>query len=376
MPSGWTNSGIDWTSAVTMRNSRTEDIVRHLYLAVNERDYWIRFNSGDIGVLDRIGRLRVDQQLRYIYLKLRSWFKPISEYSGSFTFDNSESIFIDDTITPSDPVSNPEELFYFGYDSYNYLQNGNLETLISEDLGFLRNYGSSTYRVVLDELRIVKKILELDLRNRMFRYSRSGSNYNVIQFPNNATQSMALGFKKGDDEDNPNAPNSSNANALFYSESNIEYTNFISNKFEAFWKVATGNTLTQFIVSQDKHGIKFSPIGYDLNNYKISDFGFKSFSYGFLQSEAFQDDFGILPTTSYTVGHMVIQNDFVDIPSSPIVQFDGEYAFMHQDFVSSGLPVAIRSAPIGQKSVQDSFAIPFLNLNQAGFLNYYTEEAN
>ena len=67
MPSGWTTSGIDWTSVSTMRNSRTEDIVRHLYrLAVNERDYWIRyFTTGfkyttlDINLpsLDRVGRI-------------------------------------------------------------------------------------------------------------------------------------------------------------------------------------------------------------------------------------------------------------------------------------------------------------------------------
>ena len=76
MPSGWTNSGIDWTSTATMRNSRTEDIVRHLYLAINERDYWMRLNSGEVGSLDRVGRFRTDQQLRYIYSKLKSWFKP------------------------------------------------------------------------------------------------------------------------------------------------------------------------------------------------------------------------------------------------------------------------------------------------------------
>ena len=50
MPSGWTNSGIDWTSTATMRNSRTEDIMKHLIQATLERDYWKATQGRDLGM--------------------------------------------------------------------------------------------------------------------------------------------------------------------------------------------------------------------------------------------------------------------------------------------------------------------------------------
>jgi len=381
VPSGWTDSGIDWTSTATMRNSRTEDIVRHLYLAINERDYWMRLNSGEVGSLDRVGRFRTDQQLRYIYSKLKSWFKPLSEYNlnSSFTFDNSESLFIDDNITPQDPVNKPSELFYFGYNSYDYKLNGNLETLISEDLSFLRDYGTYSFRVLLDDLHKVYKILNLDLRNRVFGYSHSysgftGSTYNVLQFPNNSTQSMANSFKKGDDaDDDPENPNSARANTLFYNQTLIEYSNFISNKYTGYWQVIWGSNLQNYVTAQEKHGIKFSPIGFDSLQYQINDFNFKSFSFGFVDNPGFDDDFNILPTNAYTLGHEVIQNQFINVASSPVVFFGGIHGFIHSDYVTSGLPVATRAGGLSQKSVQDSDAIPFINLNIEGFLNYYTE---
>lgn len=380
MPSGWTTSGIDWTSPSTMRNNRTEDIVRELYLAVNERDYWMRLNSGEIGTLDRVGRLRTDQQLRYIYSKLRSWFKPLSEYNlnSSFTFDNSESVFIDDTITPQNPINKPSELFYFGYDSYDYELNGNLETLISEDLSFLRDYGTYTFRILLDDLHKVYKILNLDLRNRVFDYSHSysgftGSTYNVLPFSNSSAQSFANSFKVGNDQDDdPENPNSTQANTLFYNQTLIEYSNFVSNKYTGYWQVLWGNNLENYIVSQAKHGVKFSPIGFDSSQYEIDDFNFKSFSYGLIDI----DDFNVLPTNAYTVGHEIIENQFVNVPASPIVSFGGVHGFIHKDYVTSGLPVATRSGNLNQRSIQDSDAIPFINLNVEGFLNYYTEDSN
>ena len=64
------------------------------------------------------------------------------------------------------------------------------------DLGFLRDYGSSTYRVkILDELRIVKKNTRtFDLRNSaMFtpEIVEADQVYNVIQFPNSSIMSLA-----------------------------------------------------------------------------------------------------------------------------------------------------------------------------------------
>ena len=357
-----------------MRNSRTEDIVRHLYLAVNERDYWIRLNSGDIGELDRSGRLRLDQQLVYIYSKLKSWFKPIGEYTGSFTFDNSESVFIDDTVTPQNPVNDPDELFYFGYDSYDYSASGNLEALVGEDLSFIRNYGNYSFRILLEDLHIVYKLLNLDLRNRLFKYSRSGSEYNVIQFTNTDDQSMALGFKNGNDNDGGGQkPNSSIANTAFYNQTTIDYSNFISNKYRGFWNVVF--TSQSYSVTQAKHGIRFNPTGFDSNDYNISDFNFKSFSYGFLKNGSFDDDFGIFPVEAYTVGHEIIENKFVDVPASLTVNWGGVHGFMHQDFVESDLPTVTASSSF-QRSQQSSSAIPFINLNIEGFLNYYTEPTN
>ena len=87
MPSGWTTSGIDWSSVSTMRNSRTEDIIRELYQAVSERNHWIsrscysfRRSGTTFPTIVNDVRLRLENSIQYIYETLRLWFKPNDSY--------------------------------------------------------------------------------------------------------------------------------------------------------------------------------------------------------------------------------------------------------------------------------------------------------
>lgn len=366
MPSGWTNSGIDWTDETTMRNSRTEDIVRELYLAVNERDYWIRSMSNGTSTLDRAGRLRTENQLQYIYTKLRSWFKPMSEYIGSFTFDESESVFIDDTITPQNPTGDIEELFYFGYDSYNYELNGNLETLISRDLSFLRDYLSSSYRLRLEDFKTIYEILNTKLKNRIFKYSFDGTDYNVTRFSNTGTQVLARRFMFGNDSDTAPNADSTQATNDFYTHSNFNDSIFVNSPYQGNLELSSNFSSDVYQTSQKTDLIKFSPTGYNTNVFDVDDFDFNSYNYGLVDN----DDFGVMPTAAYTLGHETISNKTVNIPITGGFPNGGIYALLHREAISSGIPTYQRP---GSRSEQVSEALPFIGLDLEGFLNYYTE---
>ena len=173
MPSGWTNSGIDWTSTATMRNSRTEDIVKELHQAVSERDYYIhriKFidKSATIPNLYIDARFRIEYSIKYINDTVKGWLTPISNIEDVLTLGASYQsmgsfcCFLDDSYIPPNtpPYKDFGDDYLYGFKNLNYTQGGNFESQYGIDLELLRN---PPKRVNLEWCKLIYDILQEDL---------------------------------------------------------------------------------------------------------------------------------------------------------------------------------------------------------------------
>ena len=173
MASAWTTSGIDWTSAATMRDSRTEDVIRELYFAVNEREYYIgrtkalqnKFPNPVVPVLDAVGRNRIENMTAYIQEKVSGWLLPLDEFNDrlnatGWTSVNSLGCFLDEVATPTGGANDSSDKYFFTYKNLDYELNGNFETQYGIDLSLLRDPPD---RVQLDWAKMIYDILQEDL---------------------------------------------------------------------------------------------------------------------------------------------------------------------------------------------------------------------
>tara|TARA_R110001606_G_C15327021_1_gene645168 strand:+ start:341 stop:1519 length:1179 start_codon:yes stop_codon:yes gene_type:complete len=173
MASAWTTSGVDWTSATTMRNSRTEDIVREIYLAVNEREYYMgrtkamqnEFPNPVVPVLDTVGRNRIENMTGYIQEKVSGWLLPLDEFNDRLNATTRKSVgtlgcFLDEATAPTGGANDSSDKYFFTYKNLDYEQNGNFETQYGIDLSLLRDPPS---RVQLDWAKMIYDILQENL---------------------------------------------------------------------------------------------------------------------------------------------------------------------------------------------------------------------
>ena len=163
MPSGWTTSGIDWSSALNMRKSRTEDIVRELYKATHERDFWVRRwttkSSNNYSVeFPTIPTQRLENQIEFIYTTLQNWLTTDLNPLINTLYVENKAVWIDENQIPTgQDFTNTVNL---GIPHWDMAENGNLETELSMDLSFLRNYtGGLIDRISLNDMKKVYDIL-------------------------------------------------------------------------------------------------------------------------------------------------------------------------------------------------------------------------
>ncbi len=401
MPSGWTNSGIDWTSVNTMRKSRTEDIVRHLYLAVNERDYWIsyfnpswRFNARSLPVLERIGRLRAENQMEYIYGTLKAWLTPFSDIpiqSGNF-YTLNESCFLDES-SPFDinTVSNPQykpfqviDRRWYGKKNLDYSQGGTLEGLLSYDLGLFRAYEYK--RLDLNFLKMVYDLLNLNLK--------ISNNYTRLNSSLNEGRSRVYRFELLSDD--------------FYGfrislSSFLQWNNAfnmqdkLDETFDLFNAIteSTPPTSEGSYFKGDSFGQSQSAIDCKSNNNGSGQAGMsKDVSYGSFIMQGFNNtafdmnlmgmeihDYGYINTFSSFYDYLPLVNSNIslglNVYSPNIINIDGDDVFLYTN--DDPRPWPYTTAPIkgsGDRQNDDFKSYPVLYLridNQEGFLNYYTE---
>jgi hypothetical protein len=384
MASGWTNSGIDWTSAATMRESRTEDIVKHLTQATLERDYWISytgqgFRHGSINPIIEDSRNYLSNAYNYIIETFRQWFMPEDDFDYVPNVPNTNlhvvpynrSVFFD--FDKAGVLYDQLELYY-GYSNIDYSLNGYLETELGYSVDFVRDYDPSDRSFLnLDILKKIYDILNLRLYNRlcMYQYSTSfnGSDYT----PSSVTLYKALNapplsvYVAGTNQNATTARNQFYAKTLsspdfLQAESGWGSFNSQGIGMRGFGG-ATGMRYLQW-----SQFIYFTETGFDSISYDVSDFNFKCLSINTFTYDG-TGDYSLLPFGEYVNGFKVYDKREVNNYSGIFNMPNGNYALLTEDKVTSGMPL---STAIGNEASQQN-RVPFIDLNKEGFLNYYTE---
>lgn len=388
MPSGWTTSGIDWTSTATMRNSRTEDIVKELYQAVNERDYYIhRIKFIDknyiIPILESDVRKRVENMTSYINSTIKGWLTPISDLEDVLIIGNplinmgSLCCYLDDSYTPANtpPYKDFNTEYLYGFKNLDYTQGGNFETQYSIDLELLRN---PPKRVSLEWCKLIYDILQEDL-------TVSVNNWRVRKHASLGLLFYAYG------ELFINDINSNDEYFIYISEDNIgegavfqDIEDDLNNNdnltivFDIFfesdltYQTPTANTLR---ITAERSYFTYNISAYS-NTFNISDLDPSSISLGYIQV----DQLSVAPFSNVLYGfykdelkqEVLTQSRINDANSSTGLQAGTYYTcddiLTNFDSFNIGSSQGITTQP-----TKSSF---FINFNKEGFLNYYTEEAN
>lgn len=397
MPSGWTTSGIDWTSVSTMRNSRTEDIVRHLYLAVNERDYWIRyFTTGfkyttlDINLpsLDRVGRIRLEDAYYYIINTCSNWLTPFDDLlvdSSELTLTN-ESCFLNPTseMIP-DEIQITGDLYdpffpsgrWFGLKNLDYLQGGVLEGMVNYDMSILRD--KQRGRCDLHFLKFIYDLLNLPLKNagvlsqKYLNPDINGETDRHLAYFFSAFDNDFYGFSYDRNvvgDDLPSAQDSIDASIIEFNSQIPFYQPQASLRSDSFINCFTrGNGSGRGSIRDSTKYIKYLAKGFDGLQVKMQDLDVNLRSYGRIGSRAGQgwDLYYYLPQGDRGKGENNV------IPT--VEEVNGLDVIRVSEKIGDNL-IPPNAPPNGDKyedNFSDGTVIPFLNFNKEGFLNYYTE---
>ncbi len=358
MASGWTNSGIDWTSEATMRESRTEDIVREIYLAIHERDFWVQrwtqrytTNYGtSFPNIEYTSRTRLENQMRFIYNTLRAWLTLDLTPSIAGLFVPNQAVWIDENqITQGQSLTDTVNL---GLAHWDMSQNGNLETELSVDLDFLRNTGN--YRIRLDELFTVYKILNFLTKCRAYQIE---SDQNGTGFSNDLLNLNISSVGCG---------------AYIYQHSSGRFADPTTTKAYNDWSSSTRTTFVGavvlagynqrttsspgYILSSTEAYFQFeSMVGFDGGSYEADDFTFNML---------FNEKFAASSNPGLNLSNGI--NAMGDIQES-----DGAKAFPFPNTIMQTFPPTPSSG--SQTWANTGDLLPFVDMNKEGFLKYYTE---
>lgn len=385
MASGWTNSGIDWTSTATMRNSRTEDIIKELYQAVSERDYYIhriKFidKSSSIPSLVTDARFRVEQATKYINDTVKGWLTPIGDIEDVLTLGASYQsmrsfcCFLDDLYVPPNvpPYKDFGDDYLYGFKNLDYTQGGNFETQYGIDLNLLRN---PPKRIDLEWCKLIYDILQEDL-------SCSVNNWLVRDHTTFGVLFLARG------ELFVNDINSNDEYFIFIGEDNIgdgtvfqdiedelnsntDLTIVFNTTFASDLTYQTPTVATLRITAERSY-FAYN-IKAHIGTFELSQLNPSSITLGFIQI----DQLSLAPFSNVLYGfhkdelkqEVLTQARIDDSNSSPGLQPGTYYTcddiLTNFDFFSIGSAQSITTQP-----TNSSF---FIKFNKENFLNYYTE---
>lgn len=170
MPSAWNRIGANWED---LRNTRLEPVINELYKATIERDYWIRLTGREFDPTPLSAvKYNTSYQIRKIYELFEIWFRPVSTGGTIRQLETNESVFIYDDGKEADPpitIGNADMVFssIYGKGSVDYTSDGILSNLVGLDMSFLAN-GAPLGRVNIDHLEALFKVLNMNLKNRLF----------------------------------------------------------------------------------------------------------------------------------------------------------------------------------------------------------------
>lgn len=383
MASGWTNSGIDWTSSATMRNSRTEDIIKELYLAVSERDHYINkvkfININNI--LDPNWRDRMESLTKYIQETVSGWLLPILDIgdrlNGGVTAQNMGSIcaFLDTTDNPVgvDPYYDISRSYFYSFKNLDYTQGGNFETQYGIDLSLLR---VPPKRISLEWCSMIYQILQEDLHTSTERW--------IMQFFQGTYRYFADGTNLVADIDT--APqyrfiiqDDNKASGQIFNDivtdlnNNDELELTITTPPKELMSYQGGSTNLSIETIRSMLAYKIQG---ESQTFELSDLNTKSIVLGFYRDD--RDNLSLLPFSNIQLG-LIKDSFFTDtltqsrIDDATIVHAGVKAGTYHvfEDIKTTFDNFVIGSATGGStQTVSGSY---FVAINKEGFLNYYTE---
>tara|TARA_R110001599_G_scaffold336596_1_gene554429 strand:+ start:294 stop:1463 length:1170 start_codon:yes stop_codon:yes gene_type:complete len=387
MASGWTTSGIDWTSVTTMRNSRTEDVLRELYLAVNERNYYIYksqfFDNADEGgalpALDSSGRLRLKQASKYIQDTVKGWLEPQANHINIITLGSrvplgSVSCYIDETFTPSSasPHSSLRNEYLWGFINLDYTLGGNFETQFSIDLSLLRtpperinlNWCKMIYDILQPRLKVTTDLWNASYFAGFGFLYRCDPAYLFNDIDANVENCFYIREKnEGQDAVFNDVVTEVNSNANLSLQS-VDF-NESSLRYQA-------STATSLEIGTERHYKSFKISGYS-QLLDIKDLDYISISLGYY----INDPLSIMPYSNMSFSSI---RDLIKIENLTQARINtastvetlkpGDYLVFDDALsVFDFLDIATTPSGVSEQILKNNV---FINLNKEGFIKYYT----
>lgn len=383
-PSKW-NDDINWDD---LRGQRLDYIVRSIYNATVERDYWYKVMSVDefnpkqfVGFEFTANGTFLSKntflELGIIFETFERWLRPYSKIKTDY--DNQVldmyglCVFIDlenGTPDPSPVVTNTiwgHEKIY-GVGNYDYSSGGNLSALVGYDLSFIEN-GYTYGELNGDHLRAFYNILNLNLKNRC----------NIITWEGTGNFGRPKYFRV----DEPRG-------GLFYrgltrSKTEIvaddDYTGLVTAFNNASY---TESGLGGVPTTEDQYGFQRNNVNHfnrltstyggvyiepsELKGFNIADFE-NSIYYNIQESQNDPLNTPYNYTTNSPQSRSAINNN------ANIGGFDCLYCILPSDEiqVQSVGPVDFLIDQYTRSVTRHIYPQYFLDLNKEGFLSYYTE---
>lgn len=380
MPSEWINSGIDWSN--TQKN-RYDDVVRHIYLATDERHRVIgNLNNGTpYSSFSYINYYRTENQLKFIMNTISGWLSPnklvgdnnvgrvvgknvftdfstvdygldISD-SSSITFNPSGNI-----ISNSINVSITSPYADLGISSYDSKQGGVLETLLGRDLSFLRDYPNIQPRITPTSLETIYQILLFLKHVRCYRVINNGSEFSLsaYDFRGGISDRDYLQSSSGTGQDTPSECYDSwvSNDSSSYNPRQIGYNQYAEDR----------DTTDRYRLHSGEWLLKTDMTGEDGNQYTAHDFEFMNLF------NKYNTGLANIPSLGLVNGLNLVSDEKGTYGTSS-VKYERVFPFPNealQDFPATGDPYEeVVSEVIGMP-------LPAMNINKGGFLRYYTEE--
>ena len=427
MASGWTESGIDWDNLSTQS---PRDVIRELYIAVDERNYWIKhFSSGGALSLDSLDpidydcvlRHRTKEQISYICSSIEKWLRPISSipiddrdfltntYHGCMLDLNNQSSYqYQDYTYNGFAVFLPrfQEKRNLEWSTYNSEENGAYESLLNLSLGFMRSYSNSdSFRFTHEMMYTVFKILET--MNFIRCYTLLDVNKCVPSFTNTSDSCVRVVDGYGI---YMKFLDSNGYNGLRYDQPFLDFPENQPQQFSVKRDQVynTARTRNQNVVESDFLLIngsyqgqlwqmeseafycRFDYQGYSGQTFSTKDFSFKNLNYSFsyalrnntatpIGGDYFvqQSDYNIPKySNGWSISDDNIEsietknNDSLEINPS----LDGDYLLIGKGRQVDGDIPNLEGQNTLIRNYYINHSLPLINFNKEGFLKYYTED--
>ena len=384
MPQSKWNPDINWND---LSGQRLDYIVRSIYNATVERDYWYKVMSvDDVNPKQFVSQEFFDNdtllgkntllELVVIYETFERWLRPYEKVKTDYPngLDLYGLCFF-----PDDSVSNPDytvgtgarNIFAFdriyGLGNYDYSSGGSLSNLVGYDLSFLEdeyNYGELNG----DHLRVFHDILNLNLKNRCFPCSWNQSSFSIPPSFISSIPVPSLFFSQLKKIKNEFILDDS------YAQLVTDFNNAVYDEDPAYGLIQNFDRYSYATFPSESNTLRseYSATYIDPTNFKgfnITDFN-TDLVLTIQELRSVGNTVNFSYTTDAPISKRVTNNNTV------INNVNGVYMLTEVDEIDVQSIGPVSSGQSVQGVVRQFYPQLFIDLNKEGFLSYYTEEAN